>query len=575
MVNHATNRHSDGEIKLIDEDGVKSEVELSVAEVKRKCSKDEYDEIFDFFSNLSGEYRYNAPNFVSMWGHIMFEEQGALIESVLIYRKIDDILEQQSYDRIELYNTRGNIVQVAQDLAGKYNLRVSQHNCENSIVSILSSFNILTIFLLMVEQIVFSIYNGVFGISESLPPIFFPYPGRENNMAPVIKETSFDSIVVSYSLYLLRFVPGYNTPSSDETVDEWTYITEFSTFTAIYNELDAIYSAVRPQKHLIVNQLGSDISDEFEIEMENSIEYAYQTAISGNLRSICYGALVDEFLSEANCNCVTIGGFHPRERAIAMAASNQSASVYYIPHSLEKEYESPPPTELTIFTSGPKGSQQFNDLTNDRFDISLISSGGPYIADMMGKYKMHSNHCRSDGMNILLATQNKPDYTRESFFIECLYGIRNISVSTSPEIIVKTHPSEDSSFYRELIASHEFPGTLSIEESNLHEHILNADLLLTINSNVALEAMLLGTPCIIINYFEPFEANYPFTQDNSVPVARDRQELVEIFQELTSESIAELQQEQVEFSRNAYLTSSDIPVTIAENLKKRCVCTQR
>lgn len=67
-------------------------------------------------------------------------------------------------------------------------------------------------------------------------------------------------------------------------------------------------------------------------------------------------------------------------------------------------------------------------------------------------------------------------------------------------LIIKVHPGEDEDIYQEIVEGLGYPAVIS-KDSNIVELLSSASLVLTVSSTVALEAMAIGRPVVIVNLF--------------------------------------------------------------------------
>jgi len=130
------------------------------------------------------------------------------------------------------------------------------------------------------------------------------------------------------------------------------------------------------------------------------------------------------------------------------------------------------------------------------------------------------------------------------------------------------HPGESAGFYRDLL---DRLGPLDVQRidiavGDLYEYLLHGDLVVTINSNVGLEAMMLGTTCVVVNRWEPLCPTHPYAEYGDVPILRCREAVDDFFADLTPGQIETLAQDQLAFVMANYRLESNAGSEIATSL---------
>jgi hypothetical protein len=97
----------------------------------------------------------------------------------------------------------------------------------------------------------------------------------------------------------------------------------------------------------------------------------------------------------------------------------------------------------------------------------------------------------------------------------------------------------------------------------LYGEIVDADLTVTINSNVGLESIIIGTPAFCFNAWEPLIFEPTYATADEIPVFRSESELQTFVSQLNSNKTSQLRSQQQTFVENNYVINSSIATDIA------------
>jgi predicted glycosyltransferase len=127
-------------------------------------------------------------------------------------------------------------------------------------------------------------------------------------------------------------------------------------------------------------------------------------------------------------------------------------------------------------------------------------------------------------------------------------------------LIIKTHPDERIELYDEFTSGR---NRITLETDDLFEHLRRADLVVTINSNVGLEAMVLGTPLVCFNPWRPFVFEQTYALTGEVPVLRSEEDLTAYLRDLREQQLVGLRSEQELFVAENYRLTPSVSADIA------------
>jgi hypothetical protein len=136
--------------------------------------------------------------------------------------------------------------------------------------------------------------------------------------------------------------------------------------------------------------------------------------------------------------------------------------------------------------------------------------------------------------------------------------------------VVKIHPNERAAFYESLLDSLNLNviADTVVETERLRTHLRTANLVVTINSNVGLEGMYVGTPCVCVNLWEPIISTYPYSSEGPAPVCQTIKEINDFFGTLTWNKLQQITEQQRNFAES-YRYEYDTGERIAAHIEGR------
>jgi hypothetical protein len=222
---------------------------------------------------------------------------------------------------------------------------------------------------------------------------------------------------------------------------------------------------------------------------------------------------------------------------------------------------STPPFGTTSFVSGKAGKEYLEENLSHVDEDHFLAAGRPYLSKLAKNRTAYpkAEFSSSDGSTVVtIATQPHPDKIRRTLVTDVLSAVNEIDDAS---VVIKTHPSEDPAFYAEFA---EQDNRVCLETDNLFSVLAMSDIVVTIDSNVGLEAQLLGTPCVCVNKWEPLLWNMPYVEAGPVPVFKTSEGLREYFRSLTESKRQRLAETQESYARSGYLTEQEPEKRIRE-----------
>jgi hypothetical protein len=272
----------------------------------------------------------------------------------------------------------------------------------------------------------------------------------------------------------------------------------------------------------ISKKLDSELRNEYDLSLPQTIEYVCKNIIYRDIRLILSLHLIENAIQEIEPNKTIVGAMNPRDRYTLEIGEKIDSDLYYIPHSIAYRYDILPQiSDTTHFVAGKADEQILNDTYSEVELPNIRPVGRPFLDDLFAMDIQNTNSSTDD--NIVIGTQPYDDWIRKKFITDVLDAIETIEYGGNT--IIKIHPSESPGFYKEFVSKDMYDIEISIRQGNIEQYVNNLTTLITINSNVGIEGILLGAFCISYNPFEPFTEPSSYIDGESVPYLTTSSEL--------------------------------------------------
>jgi len=294
-------------------------------------------------------------------------------------------------------------------------------------------------------------------------------------------------------------------------------------------------------------RLTKKIKSEYNINIKFTVRLLLNSIYQNRgFRDIQYADILETIISDHGLEKMICGGMSPRDRAMLHIADKHQVETYYIPHGAANYYQIYPDTDTTHIGFGTPELKTY-DLFRSKYHSARIELlGRPYLPDLIRKY----NNCQTNiefgsGLNILIATQPYSDHIRKYFINSTIEALSN---KDHLNVRIKIHPSEESNFYQmEIDRQH-----ITISSNNLVGELKNADVVITINSNVGLEAITTGTPCICVNLWNAF-TRAQYAEFGPIPVFKQKSDIKEWFDTVSTQQLEHLLEKESRYVRRNYI----------------------
>jgi hypothetical protein len=475
----------------------------------------------------------------------------ALPHLLVLYHLLDTHLADNDYDDIYCDGLSPNYQAVVRDIATRHGLSVrgtERYGFFRAAWGML--VGLWRYVVLVFAQIVAFVWKRFHSQPNPTETVFVPHVNRFDSTRSVLEALDDDHEVV---------LPTSTATWLRERGDRYAAIREYDPtpldyFATPSTMLDSLRRGVQLGIEVVVRRsfdrrLGEFLETEFDVAMPNTLWYLLGNLFATHVPSLANTVLAERMLSKLEPQNLVIGSLGSRQQAILYPAIQSGIHTYHIPHSATTGYELLPPSETVHFVPGSHVVDHLEASKQITTTDNLVPTGRPQLVALASQTVEPRNKSPPDAVRIVVATQPFPDTHRERFITDVLGAIEGMSVPV--DVVIKIHPNEASTFYEESIAEQSYP--VKIAEDGLHEYLAGADLVVTINSNVGLEAMVLGTAVACVTKWSPLIRARPYATGGPVPVLRSTDEIHAFFASIDDEMIAELTTSERRFVEAYYL----------------------
>lgn len=514
-------------------------------------SKDQIESRFNAFKNNQISCGQRTDVYVTVWPDLGIPAKGQTIrlsQRSILAERLSDRIEERNPSFIECTNLTPPIEAMVLDVANHHDIPTNASR-QISRFDYLKRFfaSLFALILFLFDQLFSMFWKHIVDLPQDTDVVFAAGVGRFDSVEPVIQSAQFDSEVVIFPMTL-----SYLTRRDEfSAVVEYnpTPLSLFANFSTIIKQTKIIYEVFKifVTKKSLESDITAELEQETGIVLRNTTACAVFKNLDGDLlRSFLYRPLAEQMIETWSPDGIVVNGLTYVGRTILSAGNIHGVNLYHVPHSITKGLNSGAPYDTITFM--PSELERKESLEKEWFenDSEFVVTGRPYLEHMKNKAQerlQEEPKRETDEINIMLATQPIADYLRFEFVSQILKATENLPTN----ITIKTHPGESPIFYR-----NHFPDkNLTITDSNLVDELVAADLVLTVSSNVGIEAILFEAASV---YFNPwFDRTNIFVENPRIPRLETKKEVEEFFQDLSKQDIPELQTEQTNYIRTEYV----------------------
>jgi len=496
-------------------------------------------------------YRVLLPDFCERLGYA----RSSFIYGILLFDALSEYLNENDVSRVTTRGVDLFFRMVVLDACRQCGVEtdVSAPRCRRAnVVAYLSVLVSLVPFF--VDQVFSLLYRYVADGPDSADTVVVVFPDRFDSIRPVMEEMDdpYEVITTPTTIAHLRSSKFSN------IIDKYgaSPMNLFVTPTALVAELRFLFGSVRRElvgSRLLERELRAFVSRQYGCELTYTSWWLVNDVVTGkNVESLLYYFVFDAAFDHLGCRRLVTNSFATKGRSILAAGDEHHLDQYHVPHSLFGAGFTPPPQRVTSFAPGSMEKEYISEqIEFVDHDEDFLVQGRPYVSEVYNdrdKYPVTDVRDDDDSLLITLATQPFEDEARRRLVEGVLAAIEQMD--EQPTLLIKTHPSEDPSFYDAYRDAHD---NVVVKSSDLFSVLAESDMVVVVNSNVGFETMLLGTPCFCFNQWQTMMWNMPYIQLGPVPVFASPAELGEYLASLTEEDLRSLSREQAEFVESNYI----------------------
>ena len=306
------------------------------------------------------------------------------------------------------------------------------------------------------------------------------------------------------------------------------------------------------------------VEQEFNMSLDTTTSFHIKEALSNFriIRALILRRSLRTVFKQDNVKKVIFGTFDPIGRAISYEALDQGLKVYHIPHSIATTRPPNPQSNVTSFLSGNMDKWYFEQVIPQNQQWKWVVAGRPYLTDLYQEYEEFEKKSgrdikKNETIRVVIATQPLSGDKRKQF----IQAVLNTFDSDQFNLIIKPHPDENIRLYEEAEQKYDH---VQLITDQLYQKIVTSDLTVTIQSNVGLESMVIGTPTVCYNPWRPLVLDQTFMLSDHVPVFRSKNELQTFVNHLNINGLSQLEEKQKEFVKQRYCLDVDAAADVAE-----------
>ncbi len=491
-----------------------------------------------------------------------------LSEAVMLSQLLVDRVNETNVERIQSINLdpfyRMVVLDVGKNTVVETDIESPRRSLQNIYTYLQNVFSILPF---VADQLLSFLFRLFLNRPDKINTVFATETGRFNSVRPVIDEfdKNFEMVITPMIIAWLR------SSSLRKKMEEYDPIIAncCMTITSIVNEYKFILFGMFQlivSKRTLEAEIRRFIKKSYDIELYHSTWYIMNMNTGKRIiRSLCYFYVYDSVISKTDCDSLSINSASPTGLSILAAGAKHDISLYHITHSVVNKRQVPPPFNSTVFIPGEFGKEYVENLPYIEDSQNFEPLGRPYLAKFAKRHADtdSSQSARVGGiLRITLATQTLRERVRLEFVETVLEAIS--AMDQLVEVIIKTHPGEDPSFYDAYPDRFEFA---TVKTGDLFEVLEKSDLLVTVNSNVGIESVIVGTPSVCVNLWEPTQINQAFAESGPIPILRTPQEVNELFVSFTQERLDSMIDKQQSVVESGYVLEGNPAKDIGEKIR--------
>lgn len=538
---------------------------IVINELLEGVSKERVDNYFYTLSQLELDPIAGLQLFRLIWPRFatvsMYDRGVTTLTSVIIvYEEIKNIVERRSPNTLQCQGVDRYYLSVIDDLARNENVRLETDRRSVRLPRLRSLIlGMAAYFYVLAESVTFA-FVGIFSTdSHDAAFVFVPHLNRFQTMEPVIKAAGDGCQVVVPITEL-----GWRRALSEgRWTDAQDYdpvpITRFATPKSVLKAaitFGQLFVAVIVRGTL-KRRLGRAVYQELGVDLDRMIDHAIGNTYGIHISSVPNIFLAASMIEATGCEGVAVGAQSLRQQSILHAAETAGIRSFHIPHTIPLHQECIPRTDTVHFVPGPISEKYLTEAEYISNSDRVEAAGRP----LLERLRDDRPPANDDGiLQVVIATQPFPDDVRRAFVNDVIDELPDES-----SVVVKIHPNEERSFYTEMIQN---PGPdVTVAAADLETHLKRADITFVINTNVGIESVALGTPCVSVNYCEPRLFVRPYAASGPIPVLRTPSDLSTFLSDLDKKKMIQLREKQIDYIDKRYHPQREVAAYIADRMQ--------
>ncbi|KKL64889.1 hypothetical protein LCGC14_2160480, partial [marine sediment metagenome] len=235
----------------------------------------------------------------------------------------------------------------------------------------------------------------------------------------------------------------------------------------------------------------------------------------------------------------------PEGRIFSEWCRNKKIPSLYIPHAMRPIYEEiiTKPNVEFYTVSGTQDKEYFKSqgisqekiLVTGRSIYEKIHQGKiKRLSDARDMFNQRTYKFEPERFTILLTTNPIDDISNEKLINTVINSLKELNLIDN--LIIKLHPGENGILHRKVLNKlNSYP--IIIQDCKILELINSCDLLLSRKSTTILEAMILGTPIVLLDFINldfSFSNKYQFLEEESLIKLNNEKELTKTIRKIIS-----------------------------------------
>jgi hypothetical protein len=518
---------------------------FDIEDQKENISEEEHDKVYQVISNAKKNGDIDFKYYEITWQFLLYKTID-LGEMVPLQTRLEEKVNSKGYDEIVCHDLSRSNYRLIEDTAASTDTELLNKKSEKQHILKKYGYVMIAMVPFLLDQLLSLIYHRIQNSNPSSDVMFVPDIARPDSMTPVLNYVNNN-----YEDFIIVLTPMLVSLKLRDNCSEFNKYDTFSinaitSLRSILTQIKSLFIYL-PKRLLIYQSLQNDLNrlliEEYDVSMRNTVQYAVINSInSSTVRSMLLSEVLAHPSQNFDYNKAVIGTDSALGRGMTIGATRNNSVPYMIPHSVAVPICQNPPSDMIHYVSGKCDKNYILNSNKVSEPWKIKPLGRPYFATLLesksSRYMLDNNI-----LNVLIATQPSTGEFLES----ALSGIS--SLSRDADIIIKTHPDENGEDYEELIHN---CTNIVVHEDDLHEHLKNCDLVLTRNSNVGVEAMVMGKVCVCIDPQRKSYNRMPYTLDDSVPVLTSETEAQDFFANLSNTRLQELHAQQSQFIEEGF-----------------------